>query len=123
VAQIARLSDPRMFEKMLSLYQSFTTVTASLNGGLDLECQFKLFKVNAAKDQTYAALSFADQDGIVEQSKYDVQNCQFPNTCHFLVYNSVKVMILFNLQEAISALQPSEPLYGRSYRKRPEKEN
>jgi hypothetical protein len=30
--------------------------------------------------------------------------------CHFLVYNSVKVMILINLQEAILALQPSEPL-------------
>jgi hypothetical protein len=46
--------------------QSFTTVTASLNGGLDLECRFKFFKVRAAKDQAYAALSFADQDGIVE---------------------------------------------------------
>jgi hypothetical protein len=54
---------------MLSLYQSFTTVTASLNGGLDLECRFKLFKVSAAKDQAHAALSFADKDGIVEQSK------------------------------------------------------
>jgi hypothetical protein len=51
---------------MLPLYQ--TTVTASLNGGLDLECRFKLFKVSAAKDQAYAALRFADQDGIVEQS-------------------------------------------------------
>jgi hypothetical protein len=64
---------------MLSLYQFFTTVTASLNGGLDLECRFKLSKVRAAKDQAYAALSFADQDkcSIVEQSKYDVQNRPF----------------------------------------------
>jgi hypothetical protein len=79
VTQIARLGAPRIFEKMLSLYQSLTTVTTSLNGGLDLECRFKLFKVSAAKDQAYmyAALSFADQDGIVEQSKYDVQNRPF----------------------------------------------
>jgi hypothetical protein len=55
-------------------------------------------------------ISFADQDGIVEQSKYDVQNCQFPNTCHLLVYHHVKVMISFNYQEAILALQSSEPL-------------
>jgi hypothetical protein len=35
--KINRLSDhdPEIFEKMLSVYQSFTTVTASLNGGLD----------------------------------------------------------------------------------------
>jgi hypothetical protein len=77
VTQIARLSDPRIFEKMLSLYQSFTTVTASFNGGLDLECRFKLFKVSAAKDQAYAARSFADKDGVFEQSKYDVQNRPF----------------------------------------------
>jgi hypothetical protein len=45
----------------------------------DLECRFKLFKVSAAKDQAYmhAALDFADQDGIVEQSKHDVQNRPF----------------------------------------------
>jgi hypothetical protein len=60
VNYIARLSYPRIFEKMLSLFQSFTTVTASLNGGLDLECRFQLFKVSAAKDQVFAALSFAD---------------------------------------------------------------
>jgi hypothetical protein len=51
-------------------------VTASLNGYINLACRFKLSKVSAAKDQAYAALSFADQDGVVEQSKYDVQNCQ-----------------------------------------------
>jgi hypothetical protein len=67
VTQITRLSDPRISEKMLSLYQSFTTVTASLNGGLDLECRFKLFKVSAAKAQAYAAVN---SYGIVEQSKH-----------------------------------------------------
>jgi hypothetical protein len=53
------------------------TLTASLNGGRDLACRFKLFKGSAAKEQAYATLSFADQDGIVEQSKYDVQNRPF----------------------------------------------
>jgi hypothetical protein len=107
-----------IFEKMLC-YTS-PTVTTSLNGGLDLECRFKLFKVSAAKDQAYAALSFADQDGIVEQSKYDAQNCQFSNTSHFLVYHSVEVMISFNLQEP---LQSSVPLNGLYIQKQPEKEN